>query len=86
VSTDEQYNSNLTSGSEANDDGGMVTKKPKAKSKSTAKSSSGSGFIKGQTLKPIKENYVIGKAAMLVYNNLENDSFLIKPEYAGHVV
>ena len=86
MSADEQYNPNLTSGSEADDDGGMVTKKPKKKGKSTAKSSSGGGFIRGQTLKPIKENYVIGKAAMLPYNDVSNDSFLIKPRSADPVV
>ena len=39
----------------------------------------GSGFIKGQTLKPIDEKYVIGKSATLPFNDLENDSVLVKP-------
>jgi hypothetical protein len=52
---------------------------PKRKPKSTAKSSSGSGFIKGQTLKPIDEHYTIGSAPALPYNDLSNDSFLVKP-------
>ena len=86
VSTDEQYNQNLTSGSEneGDDEGGMVNTKPQKK-KSTAKSSGGS-FIKGQTLKPIDERYVIGKAAPLPFNDLSNDSFLVKPRTADPVV
>ena len=83
VSSDPQYNPNLTSGSEAEDEGGMVNTKPKGKSK--AKSSGGS-FIKGQVLKPIKENYIIGKAHSMPYNDLENDSFLIKPRRAETVI
>jgi hypothetical protein len=83
VSTDEQYNPNLTSGSEADDEIGDFVKRAKemkkSTAKSTAKSSSGSGFIKGQTLKPINEKYVIGKSATLPFNDLENDSFLVKP-------
>lgn len=50
-------------------------------SKSTihATTKKGKGFIKGQTLKPIDEKYVIGKSATLPFNDLENDSFLVKP-------
>ena len=57
VSTDEQYNPNLTSGSEneGDDEGGMVNTKPRKKS--TAKSSSGSGFK--PTLKPVRENTLL---------------------------
>jgi hypothetical protein len=49
-------------------------------SKSTihATTKKGKGFIKGQTLHPIDEKYVIGSAAPLPYNDLSNDSFLIK--------
>ena len=86
VSTDEQYNPNLTSGSEADDEFGDFVKRSKVmakemakKRKSPAQSSTGSGFIKGQTLKPISEKYVIGSAAPLPSNDLSNDSFLIKP-------
>ena len=50
-----------------------------AKAKSTARSSKGAGFIRGQTLKPIDERCVIGRAAPLLYNDLENDSFIVKP-------
>jgi hypothetical protein len=57
----------------------MVTKKPKAKAKkSAAASSSGGSFIKGQVLKPIDERYTIGSAPALPYNDLSNDSFLVK--------
>jgi hypothetical protein len=56
---------------------------PKQKTKASA---SGSGFIKGQTLKPINEKYVIGSAAPLPYNDLSNDSFLIKPRTYEPVV
>ena len=88
VSVDEQYNPNLTSGSEAEDEMGDFTKRPKEMAKEIAKkkqsaaasSSGGSFFIKGQTLKPIDERYVIGSAAPLPYNDLTNDSFLIKPK------
>ena len=88
VSADEQYNPNLTSGSEAEDEMGDFTKRPKEMAKEIAKkkqsaaasSSGGSFFIKGQTLKPIDERYVIGSAAPLPYNDLTNDSFLIKPK------
>ena len=85
VSTDEQYKADLTSGSEAGDEGGMVNTKPMKKGKSKAKASGGS-FIKGQTLQPIDERHVIGSAAMMPYNDLENDSFLIKPRSAEPVV
>ena len=65
--------------------------KPKG---STAKSSSGSGFRKGrgaiakggQTLKPIDEHYTIGYAPTLPYNDLSNDSFLIKPKTYDPVI
>jgi hypothetical protein len=87
VSSDVEYNPTLTSGSEAEDEMGDFVKRAKvmgkkSTAKSTAKSSSGSGFIKGQTLKPINEKikkYVIGKSATLPFNDLENDSFLVKP-------
>ena len=56
---------------------------------STAKSSAAKSAIyattkktrkgfRGQTLKPIDEKYVIGSAAPLPFNDLSNDSFLIK--------
>ena len=64
----------------------MVNTKPLKKGKSTAKSSSGGSFIKGQTLQPIDERHVIGQAPALSYNDLENDSFLIKPKHAEPVV
>jgi hypothetical protein len=63
---------------------GMVNTKPKSKAKpkkSTA-SSSGGSFIRGQTLRPMKtidERVVIGSSATLPFNDLENDSFLVKP-------
>ena len=84
VSSDVEYNPALTSGSEAEDEMGDFVKRAKemgkkSTAKSTAKSSSGSGFIKGQTLKPIDEKYVIGKSTTLPFNDLENDSFLVKP-------
>ena len=56
------------------------------KKESPAQSSTGSGFIKGQTLKPISEKYVIGSAAPLPFNDLSNDSFLIKPRSYEPVV
>jgi hypothetical protein len=65
----------------------MVTKKPKTRAKkSAADSSSGGSFIKGQTLKPIDERYMIGSAPALPYNDVSNDSFLIKPRTAEVVV
>jgi hypothetical protein len=71
-SADEQYNPNLTSGSEGDDELGDFVKRAKAmaKKKSTAsssgaKSSSGAGFK--PPLKPIDERYVIGQAAPLPY-------------------
>jgi hypothetical protein len=66
----------------------MVTKKPKARVKKSAAASSsgGSYFIKGQTLRPIDERVVIGSAPALPVNDLENDSFLIKPRTAEVVV
>ena len=82
VSDDAQYNPNLSSGDEAEDEMGdfvMRAKEMGKKKKSTAKSSSGGGFIKGQTLKPIDEHYTIGYAPALPYNDLSNDSFLVKP-------
>jgi hypothetical protein len=94
VSDDVQYNPSLTSGSEAEDEMGDFVKRakdfakalPKMKPKSTAKSSSGSGFIKGQTLHPIDEKYVIGSSAPLPYNDLSNDSFLVKPKSYDPVI
>jgi hypothetical protein len=101
VSEEVEYNPSLTSGSEAEDEMGDFTKRPKkgaktsvglnvapqsgASSSSASKSAihattkKGKGFIKGQTLKPINEKYVIGSAHPMNYNDLENDSFLIKP-------
>ena len=57
-------------------------------SKSTIKATTkkGKGFIKGQTLKPIDEKYVIGSAAPLPFNDLSNDSFLIKPRNYEQVI
>ena len=104
-----QYNPSLTSGSEADDEFGDFTKRPKkgaktsvglnvapqsgASSSSASKSAihatakKGKGFIKGQTLKPINEKYVFGSAhPMNYYNDLENDSFLIKPRTAEPVL
>lgn len=102
MSEEEQYNPNLTSGSEADDEFGDATKRPNkgaktsvglnvaqqsgASSSSASKSTihattkKGKGFIKGQTLKPIDEKYVICSAAPLPFNDLSNDSFLIKPK------
>ena len=94
VSVEEQYNPALTSGSESGDEMGDFVQRaksfaktlPKRKPKSTAKSSSGSGFIKGQTLHPIDEHVVIGSSAPLPYNDLSNDSFLVKPKSYEPVV
>ena len=94
VSSDVEYNPALTSGSEAEDEMGDFVQRaksfaktlPKRKPKSTAKSSSGSGFIKGQTLHPIDERYTIGTAPALPYNDLSNDSFLVKPRSYEPVV
>ena len=84
-STDEQYNPDLTSGSEGTEDAlGDFTKRGKKKAKSTAKSSTGKGL--NPSLKPIEEKYVIGKAAPLPWNDLENDSCLIKPKTYDPVV
>jgi hypothetical protein len=102
VSEEVEYNTALTSGSEAEDEMGDFTKRPKkgaktsvglnvapqsgASSSSASKSTiqattkKGKGFIKGQTLHPIDEKYVIGSAAPLPFNDLSNDSFLIKPK------
>jgi hypothetical protein len=88
VSSDAEYNSSLSSGNEAQDEIEMVTKKPKARAKKSAAASSsgGSYFIKGQTLRPIDERYTIGSAPALIYNDVSNDSFLIKPRTAEPVV
>ena len=50
-----------------------------SKSAIHATTKKGKGFIKGQTLHPIDERVVIGSAAPPPYNDLSNDSFLIKP-------
>ena len=63
----------------------MVNTKPLKKAKSKAKASGGS-FIRGRTLQPIDERHVIGSAAMMPYNDLENDSFLIKSKPTEPVV
>ena len=84
MSADPQYNQDLTSGSEAGSESGMVNTKPLKKAKSKAKSSSGSGFK--PTLKTVNEKYVIGSGAMMPYNDLETDSFLIKSKPAEPVV
>ena len=85
VSTDEQYEEDLTSGSEGSAESDAPKIKPKKKGKSKAKASGGS-FIKGQTLKPIDERYVIGSAPALPFNDVSNDSFLIRPKTAEPVV
>jgi hypothetical protein len=88
VSSDAEYNSSLSSGNEGQDEIEMVTKRPKARAKKSAAASSsgGSYFIKGQTLRPIDERYTIGSAPALPYNDVSNDSFLIKPRTAEVVV
>jgi hypothetical protein len=86
-SSDSEYNPSLSSGNEGQDEIEMVTNKPKARAKkSAAASSSGGSFIRGQTLKPIDERYTIGSAPALPYNDVSNDSFLIKPRTAEVVV
>jgi hypothetical protein len=80
-SEDEAYNPDLTGDEEEAEDL-MVGVKPKAK----AKAKVGKGFIRGQTLKPIDERTVIGSAPPLPFNDLSNDSFLVKPRTADPVV
>ena len=75
-----------TSGSEIGDATKRVKKLELARQRKSAARSSGGSFIKGQVLHPIDEKYVIGSSAPLLYNDVSNDSFIVKTRTAEPVI